>query len=100
MSSASYKSDPRYAKAARLAVVATHLTVKKVMRAEGFNDMEVNDLTKQKRVRRMAARIPEVVAKSSASYKSDPHFATAARLIAHVPFLSVLKAIRAEGFNE
>ena len=67
MSSASYTSDPRYAKAARLAAINPNLSVPKAMRAEGFNDEEVKDNTKLRRVRRMAARVPLVVAPKEAS---------------------------------
>lgn len=66
MSSASYKSDLRYAKAARLAANCPALTVTKAMRAEGFIEEEVNNTTNQRQVRRMAARVPpEVVAKKT-----------------------------------
>ena len=35
------------------------------MHAEGFNDEEVNDTTKQRQVKRMAAKVPLVVAKEA-----------------------------------
>ena len=67
-----YKSDPRFAKAARLAADVSYLSVPKAMRAEGFTEEEVSNASYCRQVRRMAARVPKVIAKKTSVDNISP----------------------------